>query len=240
MPTQVTGPAQINPFDLTLDSATQEFAFGTRVETPDGRAYRYVEAGGTALIVGQLQQAPVEDTAHQNLTITAASLVGDTTVNFTLGNSAVTLNEYAGGYLMITQTPGQGYQYLIASHPAADASAALVVTLSDPIRVALTTSSVIDLVLSPWRVIVVDPNSATSAAIGVAVTAITANQFGWVQTAGVACILSDGGSTVGTNVSASNATPGSVEAQVTAQASVGVALTGVATTEYGAFLLNIE
>ena len=215
MPTQVTGPAQINPFDLTLDSATQEFAFGTRVETPDGRAYRYVEAGGTALIVGQLQQAPVEDTAHQNLTITAASAVGDTTVNFTLGNSEVTLNEYAGGYLMITGTPGQGYQYLIASHPAADASAALVVTLSDPIAVALTTSSV-------------------------AVTAITASQFGWIQVGGVACILSDGGSTVGTNVSASNATVGAVEAQVTAQASVGVALTGVATTDYGAFLLNIE
>ena len=240
MVTQVTGPAQINPFDLTLDSSTQEMAFGTRVETPDGRAYRYVEAGGTALIVGQLQQAPVEDTAHQNLTITAASAVGDTTINFTLGNQAVTLNEYSGGYLMITSTPGQGYQYLIASHPAADSSAALVVTLSDPIRVALTTSSVIDLVLSPWRVLVVNPASATSAPAGVAVTAITANQFGWLQVAGVACILSDGGSTVGTNVSASNGTAGAVEAQVTSQASVGVALTGVATTQYGAFLLNIE
>ena len=240
MTTQVTGPAQINPFDLTLDSSTQEMAFGTRVETPDGRAFRYVEAGGTALVVGKLQQAPVEDTAHQNLTITAASAVGDTTVNFTLGGSAVTLNEYSGGYLMVTSTPGQGYQYLIASHPAADSSAALVVTLSDPIRVALTTSSVIDLVLSPWRVLVVNPASATSAPAGVAVTAISANQFGWIQVGGVACILSDGGSTVGTNVSASNGTDGAVEAQVTVQASVGVALTGVATTEYGAFLLNIE
>lgn len=241
MATQITGPAQISPADLTLDNATQEFALGTRVETPDGRAFRYVLAGGTALVAGKLQQAPVEDTAHQNLTITAASAAGDTTINFTLGASAVTANEYANGYIMVTTTPGQGVQYLIASHPAADSSGTLVVTLSDPIVVALTTSSVIDMVLNPYSVIVVNPTTATSTAVGVAVTAITASQYGWIQTGGAACVLADGALAVGQGVVASNGIVGAVEdVASTTQAVVGTCLTGVADTEYGAILLNLE
>ena len=173
------------------------------------------------------------------MTITAASAIGDITVNFTLGSTAVTANQYSQGYLMVTTTPGQGYQYLIKSHPAADASAALVVTLSDPIKVALTTSSVVDIVLSPYSGVILNPSTATSNPIGVAVNIITASQYGWMQTGGIACILSDGGSTVGTNVSASNGTDGAVEAAVTAQAAIGVAVTGVATTDYGAFKLNL-
>ena len=141
---------------------------------------------------------------------------------------------------MITVTPGQGYQYLIASHPAADASATLAISLSDPLIVALTTASNCDLVANPYSGIVVNPTTATSAPVGVAVTAVTAAQYGYVQVGGAACVLNDGGSTVGTNVSASNATAGAVEAAVTAQAAIGVALTGIASTEYGAILLSLH
>lgn len=225
--------------DLASDSATAMHKLGERAVTPDGRCFRYCKAGGTALVVGKLQQAPVELTNHQNLA-PAAAAIGDTTVTVTLGATAATANQYAQGWIVITVTPGEGYQYKISSHPAADASATLALTLVDPIRVALTTSSRVDMVLNPYSGVVVNPTTATSSPVGVAVTAITASQFGWIQTHGPACVLSDAGSTVGTNVSASNATAGAVEAAVTAQAAVGYAMTGVATTEYGAFFLTID
>lgn len=214
----------------------QEHQLGARAKMADGRVFRYCKAGGTALVPGKLQQAPAEITNHQNLT-PAAAAIGATSVTVTLGATAATANQYAGGWLIVTTTPGQGYQYKIKSHPAADASATLVLSLEDPILVALTTSSVVDLVLNPYSGVIVNPTTASSCPVGVAVYPITASYYGWIQTGGVATILSDGGSTVGTNVSASNATAGSVEAAVTGQAAVGVAVTGVATTEYGAFRL---
>lgn len=239
--TKLSSEAQINAGSIFgYDSAVQDHELGTRVRSTDGRSFVYVKAGGTALVPGKLQQSPVEDTAHQNLTITAASAIGDTTVNFTLGASLVTANEYVGGFIMVTTTPGQGYSYLIKSHPAADSSAALVVTLEDPIEVALTTSSVIDMVLSPYTAVVLNPSTATSTALGVAVNDITANQFGWLQNGGACAVLADGALSVGQQVVASNGTNGAVEdVASTTQAIVGSALTGIATGEYGAILLNL-
>jgi len=239
MATRLGPCGQIAAGDLTLNVSTPPPVLGALYQTPDGRAFRTCKAGGTALVPGKLQQAAAEDTAHQDV-VPAAAAIGATSVTVTLGASAATANQYAGGYLMITVTPGQGYQYLIASHPAADASATLAISLSDPLIVALTTASNCDLVANPYSGIVVNPTTATSAPVGVAVTAVTAAQYGYVQVGGAACVLNDGGSTVGTNVSASNATAGAVEAAVTAQAAIGVALTGIASTEYGAILLSLH
>lgn len=234
MSTQLTGTGpQVVGQALFSSSSTQLHALGEVVFTNDGRSFRYAKAGGTALVAGKLQQAQAETTAHQDLTAAAAAIGDTSTVTSAI---TVTANQYAGGYLLVTVTPGQGYAYKIKGHAAATA-AAVTLTLEDPINIALTTSSRYDLVANPYSAVVVNPTTATSAPVGVAVYPVVAAEFGWLQTAGVANILSDGGSTVGTNVSASNATAGAVEAAVTAQAAIGVAVTGVATTEYGAFKL---
>lgn len=234
--TQLTGTGpQVVAQSIFSTSADQLHNLGELVQTNDGRAFRYAKAGGTTLVQGKLQQASAEVTADQNLTAVAAA-VGDTTLVST-STITVAANYYANGYALITVTPGQGYMYHIKSH-AAFSAAAPTFTLYDPIAVtALTTGSRIDLVANPLSGVVVNPTTATSAPVGVCVYPITNAQFGWLQVAGVANILSDAGSTVGTNVSASNATAGAVEAAVTAQAAIGVAVTGVATTEYGAFRL---
>jgi hypothetical protein len=196
-------------------------------------------AVATALVPGQLQQAAAEVTNHQNLTPAAAAIAASS-VTVTLGATAATANQYAEGWLLVTVTPGQGYQYRIKSHPAADASATLVVTLEDPVEVALTTSSRCDLVRNPWAAVIVNPTTATSSPCGVAVNNIAASSFGWLQTHGPACCLADGALTVGVNVSASNAVAGAMEAAVTAQAAIGHVMTGVADTEYGAVFLTLD
>lgn len=234
MSTQLTGTGPVVVGQSLFTSvATAIHSLGEVIFTNDGRSFRYAKAGATALVAGTLQQAKAETTAHQNL-VAAAAAIGATEI--VTSAITVTENQYAGGYLLVSITPGEGYQYKIKGHAAAT-SAAVTLTLEDAIVVALTTASNYDLVTNPYSAVVINPTTATSAPVGVAVHTIAASEFGWLQTGGVANILNDAGSVVGTNVSASNATAGAVEASVTAQAAIGIAVTGVATTDFGAVKL---
>lgn len=219
-------------------SAT-EIQLGSKFYDQAGNQYTWAKAGGVALVAGTLLQAPIEVTTHQNLAPTATFAIGATSITVTLGASAVTANQYAGGWFVTTETPGEGYKYLISSHPAADSGATVVLTLSDPLQVALTTSSHGDLVANQYDGVLINPTTATSNPVGVATDVIAIGGYGWIQTKGVAVVLADGTVTVGTGVVASNATAGAVEALTGVQAPVGIAITGIATTEFGAIKLAL-
>lgn len=238
MSTQLSGGVQVAAQGLFAQSDTALHVVGDLVHANDGRAYRYAKAGGTALVVGTLLQAAAQVTGDQNLTAVAAA-VGSTTLVSTT-TVTVTANQYAGGYALISVTPGVGYMYKIEGH-AAFTAAAPTFTLDDAIQVALTTSSRIDLIKNAHDSVIINPATATSAPVGVAIYPITAAYFGWVQVGGIANILADGAITTGTNVIASNATAGAIEPGADAadlQASVGIAMSGIATTEYGAVRLR--
>lgn len=232
--TKLSAALQVSPQDLFVSSTTAQADLGALAFSPDGRAFRYAYAGATALVAGTLLQSAAETSGWENLTAVAAA-VGDTSIAST-STITVTANQLAGGYALITVTPGIGYMYQIAGH-AAYSAAAPTIALTDSVKVALTTSSRIDLVANPYSAVIINPATATAMPVGVAVTATPINNYGWIQVGGVANILNDGGSTVGTNVSASNGTAGAVEAAVTAQAAIGVAMTGISTTENGAIKL---
>lgn len=230
------GAAPAGPF---VQSAIQEIALGSKFVDGNGNAYRYCKFGAVDAVAGKLYQAPAEVTNHQDLT-PAAAAIGATSVTVTLGATATTANQYAEGWMIVTVTPGQGYKYLIKSNPVIALSTAGVITLSDPLQVALTTSSRVDLVSNPFNGVVVNPTTATSCPVGVAVDVVTAGYYGWLQVGGVACLLADGALAVGTNVCASNAVAGAVEAATGVQALVGIAVTGVADTQYGAVKLTFD
>lgn len=241
---QMTGDLQIVAADLTHNSSIQMHNLGERAVTPDGRSFRYVKVGATATVTGKLYQAPAEVTNHQNLAPTADVAAGDLSFTVTLGATAATANQYAGGWAVVTVTPGVGQMLKIKSHPAANASATLLLTLEDPVGVALTTAaSKIDLVPNPYNGIILNPTTASSSSVGSAVQIITANQYGWLQVGGPSCLLADGDLTVGTTVVASNAVAGAVESGADAtdtQQVIGKAMTGVANTEYGAVMLFLS
>lgn len=230
----------ISPQDLFITSTTAQTDLGAMAMTADGRMYRYALAGGTALVVGKLQQSAAETTAWQNLTAVAAS-VGDTSIAST-STITVTANQLAQGYAIISVTPGVGYTYQISSHSAYTA-AAPTLNLTDKVLVALTTSSKIDLMAHPLSAVIVNPTTASGTPVGVAVVAAAASTYTWLQTGGIASVLADGAITVGTNVIASNAVAGAVEPGADAadlQANIGIAMTGIADTEYGAVKLNLN
>lgn len=240
---QLTGAAIVvsqNLYDVVETSGQQ--TLGDEVRTNDGRSFRYAYAGGSALVAGNLLQAPVETTAHQILSVAAAAI--GTNVVTTTSTVTVTANQYAFGYLAIAVTPDLGRMYSVQSHPAAT-SAAVAITLNTGLDVALNTSSKVSLVMNPYYGVIQNPTTATSAPVGVAIVPTPANYYGWIQTGGVAAVLLDGNGVVGVPVVASNGTAGAVETQVAGASSVVQSPVGTyyqtgTTADIGLIMLNLR
>lgn len=229
----------VAPQDLYTSSVIQGTDLGARATTGDGRIFRYCLAGGTSLVAGKLQQSTAEDTTNwENLTAVAAS-IGATTIS-TSSSTTNAANVFANGLALISVTPGAGYSYGIAANTATAAATGLSITLSDPLQVALTTTSRIDLIPNPYSNVIVNPATASGVPVGVATYIITNAQYGWIQTHGATNVLADGTVTVGTTLVASNAVAGAVEPFAGVQQVVGIAITGIATTEYGAVFLTLD
>lgn len=239
MATQLSASPLVVGQALFADSTTQQHNLGERVVSNDGRAFRYSRTGAVALVAGTLQQSGAQVANHQNLTPSAAA-IGATEITLTLGATAATANQYAGGYAVITVTPGQGYTYKIKSNPAISSAGSGTIQLEDPIVVALTTSSRVDLVLNPYSGVIINPATATGLPVGVANIVSAIGSFSWLTCAGIANVLADGAVTVGTNLVASNATAGAVEPLAGVQASIGIAMNSISTTEYGAVFISLN
>jgi hypothetical protein len=175
-----------------------------------------------------------------NIAVAVAAAIGATSVTVTLGATAATANQYAGGVLIVNDATGEGHTYKIKSHPAADASAALVVTIEDPIVVALTTSSEVSLIANLYSGVIVNPTTPTASPVGVAIYPVAANEYGWIQTKGIVSCLNDGGTTVGLAVAPSQATAGAVKTGATTLDSVGRAYQTATSTEYNAIFIALD
>lgn len=170
---------------------------GEKFVTSDGRVFRYALNGAVALVAGNVIQAPAQIANHLALTPVAAA-VGDTTLTVALGATLASVNQYAGGYAIISTTPGNGYAYRIKSHPAAALSTSVVLTLDEPIQVALTTSSRVDLQANPYSGVIQSPvTTLTGAVVGVAVYPLGIGEYGWLQTHGTCPVLIAGTPGVG-------------------------------------------
>lgn len=163
--------------------------------------YRYVKAGAL-LVVGNMLQAPAQDIDHDQLVVAAAG-IGATKITITLGTSALTANQYSGGWAAVDTGTGLGFRYRITSHPAALAAATCVLTLaaSTPIQVALTGTSRVTLYQNPYNGVLQSPiTTQTGACIGCAIYPIASGEYGWIQTCGPAGVLIAGTPAVGAAV----------------------------------------
>ena len=226
---------------LEVNEANPSHELGTLLVSPDGRKYRYAKAGASALVVGNLLQGPAEDTNNQNVT-GATTAIGATSI--TTGSAVtVTKDQYAGGYVCVTVTPGLGYLYRIKYHAAATA-AVCTFYLEDPIQVALTSTSRLDFYANAYNGVIQSPTTASASIVGVAVKPITASYYGWIQVGGIAAVLNQGGTSIGLGVVRSNGTAGAVEtatnASTEAQEYVGAAASAVDNGHVGFVKLNIE
>jgi len=205
----LSGPqisAQSGTFDSTTD---QRAALGGSMNAGDGRQFRYCLAGAVDLVAGNVIQSSAIVTAHLANTPPAVA-VGATSFTYTPGAATGVANQYAGGYLQVDTTPGNGYTYQVSGHAAIASATAFTLNLTDAIQVALTTSSRVGLIANPYRSVIQFPvTTATGSYVGVAPAIITAAQYGWLQTAGICSTLISGTPALGAMVMTPSATAGS-------------------------------
>ena len=169
-----------------------------------------------------------------------AGAIGAVEVTLTPGATAGAANLYAGGVMVINDATGEGYTYKIKSHPAITASTDFVITLEDPLIVALDATSEVTLVHNQYNGLIIHPVTETGGPVGIGIYAITALYFGWIKTKGVVALLQDaatGG--LGTSVAASTTTAGAGTLVVAGLKEIGTMMATGVSTEYNPIFLDL-
>lgn len=222
----VPGENQIFPGNLFRTDDSPILPVGFRVALADGRVYRYAHIGAATnrgVIVAQdFSESGVVDT--DDVVIAPASAVAVPGTNEQPGavNSkfvqvtlaGVTANQFAGGYLHITDDSGEGYTYRIKGNTATNdpATGDIRLALYDRIQVALDATSDIAITGSVYANLEAATAATDTIAAGVTVSTFTAGQYGFIQTKGISTVLTDGVVVLGDAVELSDAVAGAVSA----------------------------
>jgi hypothetical protein len=201
-------PSIVSEIDLNENGTVAKRAVGFKVEDQQGNVYRWCHFGATTtqglLVSSDLSESSLVDS--DNIVVVPASTVSGTDgaagskyVEITL--AATTVNQYAGGKLIITDDAGEGYTYNIVGNSATGdpASGNIRVELERPIVVALTAAS--DIGILPNQYANLEPATTTDIdVVGVSMASMAANDYGWVMTKGSAAILDQGTTTIGAQI----------------------------------------
>lgn len=245
MSTLKAAAISVAPQDIFTSSSTQGTDLGALASTGDSRYYRYCLAGGTTLVPGKLQAAPAQDTTNYNPSgglAVAATAVGSTQVTLT-GSLTITANALAGGYMSVNAGTGGtlGMLYKVKSNTAVSSATNCVVTLEDPILTsAFTTSTKVVFAVNPYNGVILNPATASSSPLGVAVYPVVNAQYGWIQTYGPCSLLNDNGTAIGLGLAPSGATAGAAKTMAATLSQIGYAMNVQVTTEYDLVYLTID
>ena len=236
----LSGGVQIFANDVFDTTTTAVHDIGLLGMSLDGRCSRYSQAGGSNIAAGKLNVAATQVADDENIAC-AATAVGTVQVTVTLGASAVVANQYANGYFIVNDVDGEGQTIQISGHPAASGAATLVVTLKEPLQVALTTSSQASLVKNMWDDVVISATDQADFAVGIPNVAIATTAFGWLQTKGICAALADENVAAGIELTIGTGVAGAVEAYDAAgEQTIGVTHTALIDTEYRSVYLSID
>lgn len=246
MSTSLTGPVIAVSADLFSDLASPAAVVGSYCETADGRGYRYAKVGATATVPGKVYVASAWDSTNfapvGGLAV-AAQAIGDTSVTLT-ASLTIAANLLANGYMVTDVTPGQGYVFKVKGNTVVAGAANCVVTLADPIPVALTTATRVVFSKHPYDQVIVSPGGAsTGQPVGVATSIITAAQYGWIQTYGAAPVLAGTATSIslpGVPVTPGASTAGTVIVSTAILPTIGWAMQLMTATEYNLVYLTIH
>lgn len=217
----------VNGGNTTTDASLSTL-LGVKFQEQNGdRVFALVQNGASALVSGVLVQSPASIGANHTGLTCATAAIGATEITVTLGGTAVTANQYAGGFAVVSAGTGIGQTLKIASHPAQSSTTGTVVlTLEDPLSVATAVAdSKVSLTLPQYggangtvvstHGVVVSPTTATGRTIGVTVYPIAASSntvptYGFIQTEGPVACLNDSGTAIGLDVMPSSSVAGAV------------------------------
>ena len=234
-----------SPYDDAVDNTSRKFAENripsvgaVYYERESQRRFRFLSTEEVFVAAERVAYNPAQVAELANLTTAVGVGNTEVTVNTTgvafYGGSAgvVAANRLSGGYLMITDGPGEGYPYYIKSHTAGTASASITFTLIQPLKVALTATTDVHIVGNPYESVV--EGDATKKSIGFAMVPTTGatsslKKYFWAQVSGPGMGLGSGTEHTPLAAAASGAVADSAEAGSGAYDQiVGIALAGAA------------
>lgn len=238
---KLEGIPQVIEFDPFSQEASAAHNLGEAVYLADARIFRY---GKSALgsTKGHLQTAPAHDTALDNLTVTAAVVHGGTEISITPGATTAVAGAFDEGYMIVNDNDGEGQTYKIRHNPAIASTTTFILSLFDPINVALTTSSQVSLFHNTYSN-VIEATSVTAQPAGVPLVTLASGYYGWLQTHGVASVLCGTTGTLGALGMAAATGAVTDMTDVTAPETeywVGRFVVAGVSTEYRPFFLTID
>ena len=195
------GSSSYGTVDPFTSGASQLFPIGSKL-LYGNTTYRYCKMAATAVTAGKCVTHAASIAHHFDLAPTADVAAGETAISVeTAGDTDITLNQYAGGYLYINDGAGEGQMLRIRSNPAHDHSSdpSIIITTYDDLATAITASSStrITLIADPLSALIVQAATTTGATMGVTVVDMAASHFGWMAVSGPQAVLTSGTLVVG-------------------------------------------
>jgi hypothetical protein len=189
--------AEVDFIDPYVGSTTQEFPIGTRLEIGT-RVWRYALMGAVVGVAGKIYQSQVIE-ANGDVTDAAVNTAtaGDLSVEVTNGgNTAIAADEYKDGYVLVQDDTGEGYALQIEGNDAIATSAAGTIFLYDKVQVTFAAATTVALTHPVGYKVVVSTSPITGVMGGVAMGAIAAASYCWLQTKGPAAVFNDSGTAI--------------------------------------------
>src|SRR5437667_9406180 len=196
---------QFNTYAAPAVAGQERVPLGTKLIMQDGREYRFYSVVTTVPVTGNVVQRAGPVANDVNRTGIAAA-VGSRAPTLTTG-VAVTANFYSEGYFNLSvanaaaAVGSSGQVYVVDNHLAGTTATVYNLAAGHAVRVAIDTTTRVDLIQNPYKNCVQSPvTTLTSHPVGVAVSAPTTLQMGWVQTRGMASVLTSGTVIIGEQV----------------------------------------
>ena len=240
-----------------------KYPIGQGFTRSDGAKFRYGYVGAAAnrgVIVAQDYSESSENDADNIINAPSSTYQMPDEPNGTYPGSinsryviitlaSVTADQFAGGYLHITDDVGEGYTYRIKGNTATDdpASTLFRLHLYDKLQVALTATTDHAITGNLYANVETAGTGTDGIACGVTCASLTATEpYGWFQTSGVATVLCDTAGSAGMLAQLSQSVAGSyAPASLDGTAAhnypiIGVIITPGDTTGHGAIKLTLE
>lgn len=172
------------------ESTTQKAPLGTRIRVGE-RTFIYAKAGAGNLAAGKIYCAPLSVTTGMGCTVAAdVTAANKRTVTITAGTD-IAANALAEGFFCISSSglAGGGTMIKIQSHASfGSGGTACVLNLYDPMPVSTIAAGPANVIVNPYNGVAVG-SQAVGAPVGIAPIAVTAGNYCWLQTWGIAPVM---------------------------------------------------
>ena len=181
----------VNGVNAPIEAAdtTKKHPLGTRMVLEDGRVFVYAKANAAIPSTSEgVKNATPQGVSYRSVGAAAAATALSVTLTTVspdgiTGDGSIIADEFEGGYALFFATGGK-FIRRITGNTAVAAAGAITITLDRPIGVALTTSSGIELMHSPYYAVQTS-NNINHPVVGVPACTATSGQYLWIQTWGV-------------------------------------------------------